>query len=1181
MAMQLYNVTLQKPTAITLSIDGNFSEAKAKELIVVRGGRTLELLRFEKDVGRMVSVFSQEVFGVIRAIVPFRLTAGNRDYIIIGSDSGRITILEFDGKKNIFVKVHEETFGRSGCRRIVPGQYVAADPRGRAVMVGAVEKQKFVYIINRDNAARLTISSPLDFHKSHTICFDLVGVDVGFENPIFAAIEVDYEEQNLTGEEGEDIQKHLTFYELDLGLNHVVRKWNDPIDPTSNKLFSVPGGKEGPGGVLVCAENFVYWKNMEHADVHCALPRRSDMDESRGLMIISGALFKRRDVFFFILQSEFGDLYKIELEYSEDIVNGLSASYFDTIAPSLTLSIIRPAFLFSGAESTNHALYQFVGAGEDDGEDSREGLEMTDSDFDLFRPRSLKNLELLEQMDNLGPLLHMQIKDLAREATPQIYGLCGSGVHSSLRVLRHGLEVNEVANSGLPGNPSALWTVKKSPEDSHDCYIVISFTDSTLLLAIGDNIEEVTEESSGFVLSAQTLYVRQLGSRGILQILPNSVRYIKARDQVKEWRAPAKKQIQHASANQRQVVIALTGGEIYYFQLDDSDQLVEVARKDMGNEASCLDIAPLEEGRVTARFLAVADWDKTVRILSLDREDCLQTITYQALPSQPMALCLLYYVSQDSSLFLNIGLQDGVLLRISLDPLTGDLSDVRRRFLGVRPVKLIKLTVNGAPAMLALSSRSWLAYNFQSRFHLTPLSYDPAECASGFSSEQCPEGLITTTENSLRIITMERLGEVFNQQEIQLKFTPRSFVVHKPSNLLVLIESEHNSTGADADVAPSALADGADASSLQYVRPKAGGGKWASCVRLYDVNQSRTLASVMLDANEAATSVTICNFPEKSEDTFVAVGTTVDLQLTPRKFTSGYIRLYRLAQENNGEWSLTHLYKTEVDEIPGALSPFQGRLLAGVGNVLRIYDMGKKKLLRKCENRDFPRMIKTLHTSGSRIIVGDISQSFLYVKYRHYENQLLIFADDTAPRWVTASCMLDYDSMAGGDKFGNVFICRLPQEIAQDVEEDPTAAHLQHLPYKGAPHKVAEIIQFHVGEVITHLSKASLVPGGADVLLYATIHGAIGALVPFVSRDDVDFFSTLEMQMRQNLPPLCGRDHMAYRSYYFPVKNVIDGDLCEQFSLLDSVKQEVLAEELGRPTREVLKKLEDFRNRCL
>lgn len=29
----------------------------------------------------------------------------------------------------------------------------------------------------------------------------------------------------------------------------------------------------------------------------------------------------------------------------------------------------------------------------------------------------------------------------------------------------------------------------------------------------------------------------------------------------------------------------------------------------------------------------------------------------------------------------------------------------------------------------------------------------------------------------------------------------------------------------------------------------------------------------------------------------------------------------------------------------------QGRVLAGVGRLLRIYDLGKKKLLRKCENK--------------------------------------------------------------------------------------------------------------------------------------------------------------------------------------------------------------------------------------
>ena len=35
---------------------------------------------------------------------------------------------------------------------------------------------------------------------------------------------------------------------------------------------------------------------------------------------------------------------------------------------------------------------------------------------------------------------------------------------------------------------------------------------------------------------------------------------------------------------------------------------------------------------------------------------------------------------------------------------------------------------------------------------------------------------------------------------------------------------------------------------------------------------------------------------------------------------------------------------------------------------------------------------------------------------------------------------------------------------------------------------------------------------------------------------DHDFFQHLEMHMRSEFPPLCGRDHLSYRSYYYPVK---------------------------------------------
>ena len=60
--------------------------------------------------------------------------------------------------------------------------------------------------------------------------------------------------------------------------------------------------------------------------------------------------------------------------------------------------------------------------------------------------------------------------------------------------------------------------------------------------------------------------------------------------------------------------------------------------------------------------------------------------------------------------------------------------------------------------------------------------------------------------------------------------------------------------------------------------------------------------------------------------------------------------------------------------------------------------------------------------------------------------------------------------------------------------------------------------------------------GGKQVILYGTIMGAIGALLPFNSRDDIDFFSHLETSLRAKAPPLCGRHHVAYRSSFIPVK---------------------------------------------
>jgi len=40
-------------------------------------------------------------------------------------------------------------------------------------------------------------------------------------------------------------------------------------------FFSVPGGNDGPSGVLICSENYLTYKNFgDQQDIRCPIPRR-------------------------------------------------------------------------------------------------------------------------------------------------------------------------------------------------------------------------------------------------------------------------------------------------------------------------------------------------------------------------------------------------------------------------------------------------------------------------------------------------------------------------------------------------------------------------------------------------------------------------------------------------------------------------------------------------------------------------------------------------------------------------------------------------------------------------------------------------------------------------------------------------------------------------------------------
>ena len=1183
-------------------------------------------------------------------------------------------------------------------------------------MIASIEKRKLVYVLNRDSTGNVTIASPLEAHRPRTIVYDLVGVDNGYDNPLFASLEVQYleveemmEKEKQRKEEGGDdddvelgrygdgFTKQLAYYELDLGLNHVSRRWATTVHRSACCLAAVPGGADGPSGVLVGGEDYIEYlhegmaapsvsgkHDTEPKRMICAVPRRDLHPNSKGLLITHMAVLRqKKGKFFALAQSELGDVYKVTLQVSKEdktVVTGMTVCLLDTLPVGNGLNISKLALLFVPAEFGDHGLYQFDAIDIEDSAvkctshetisaflDSDPSKDEDDAELQFystpqnaaliaptFRPTVLKNLHRVFSLDSLAPVTSVLVGELAgNEVSPQLYALCGRGPRSSLRVLRHGLSVTELAVSNLPGVPGAVFNVRddKAAKNGvfYDKYIVVSFADATLVLSVGETIEEMGKES-GFLTTEPTLACSALGGSGeqgggIVQVYPGGVRHIQ-RGSVSQWHVPGIKKIECASANESQILIALVGGELIYFEFDPmSGNLTEAATRDVGADVNSLDVGMLPKGKSRSMFAAVGCRDSTVRLLSLAPNSLLEQKSSTALgTARPHSVALSTDIGGDggSEIILTVGLDDGSALRAGVDAVTGAIStSPSRRFLGARPVAVSRVVLEGSPSTLLLSSRPWIGRAGKGRHAMAPMSYAPLDHGCSFSNEAVREGIVATSETTLRILSIGGNGgndvilgaeddEAFNSTQVGLRYTPRqmcllSAKISEASKKIVMavVESDANdfgeedkkamdfdSTGKLKTASKQKDKDGMDmdedsdeenanmeekkddegndeddeendASRQTPIRGPipAGQGCWGSCVRLVDpADGCTTLDCIEMDRNEAALCCASVRFHSRGGESLLAVGTVTGLTTSPLRFGSSHVVLYRIV---NGE-RLQLLHRTKVDDGPVlSLVHFQGRLLVGVGQTLRLYEMGKRQLLKKCELRGMPTLVKTLQAAGDRAFVGDMIQSMQFIRYDVTSNRLVLVAKDSNPRPITCQELLDINTVAVGDKFGNVSILRLPKGADVGAIDVTGTRALWDSSREDATPKLETLCTYHVGEVVTGMTRASLVAGGAESLIYVTVTGRIGAFVPFTSRDDVEFYSSLEGFLRQDLARPTGRDPQEYRSYYAPIKHVIDGDLCDAYNLLPYEEKQKIAERLDKTVGEVVKKLEETRNALL
>lgn len=191
--------------------------------------------------------------------------------------------------------------------------------------------------------------------------------------------------------------------------------------------IQVPGGSDGPSGVLVCSSDWITWKHVGCSDVRVPVPRRSEDLSNEGNIIVAHALHKMKNLFFFILQTELGDLFKLTVEWhgegggkggGESMVKELKLMYFDTVPVSSSLAIFKSGFLFVASDFGHHQLFQIESLGDEGGDANGDSLIVSSELFvksettahpTFIHRTEPKHLALVSEVESFSPLIQAQV----------------------------------------------------------------------------------------------------------------------------------------------------------------------------------------------------------------------------------------------------------------------------------------------------------------------------------------------------------------------------------------------------------------------------------------------------------------------------------------------------------------------------------------------------------------------------------------------------------------------------------------------------------------------------------------------------------------------------------------------------------------------------------------------------
>ncbi|KAK9711909.1 DNA damage-binding protein 1a [Basidiobolus ranarum] len=1105
-----YVVTAHKPTSVQAAVKGNFTSSTDTNLIVSKGTR-IEIYLLAPEGLRPYLEFN--ILGRIASMGLYRPPNRTTDLLFISTERYKFLVLSFDQTKNT---VRTEANGDLEDFRGVPcecGQIGLVDHDCRLIGLHLYEGALKIITIENEETLKVRASNfPTsdvangvhsrigDLREPFNIRLEELQVIsmaflYGTVHPTIAILHQDTKEK-----------RHIRTYEVLMNEKEIIEgPWYQTNVPVgSNLMFAIP---RPFGGVIVVGEANILYVNGEHT---VSLEINQTVMNTYGQIDADGSRF--------LLGDYLGNLYILVLFHNDGIITELKLERLGETAVGTCIVYLDNSYAFIGSHFGDSQLIKL------------NSLPNANGDF----------IEVIQNFANLAPIADFCIVDVDSRERNNMISCSGAFKDGSLRVIRNGVGVKEQAKlemSGIKGT----WSLRNSYDTEFEDILVISFIGETRILVLeGEEMQEL-EDYGGFQLDEMTICTANVLGDFIVQITESSMRLINysAKRLVSEWTPPSGSKINVASINPTQIVAALGGGTLIYFEIHNQE-IKEIDRTQLEYEIACLDINPINPASPhSSNFCVVGLWTEiSVNVLRLPD---LQIVSKQNLGGEIIPRSTLMAEFEGIN-YLFIALGDGHMFSFLLDTHTGEITNRKRLTLGTQPIVLTPFKSNGASHIFCSSDRPIIIYSRNQKLGFSNVNIKEISYMCPFNSSSFPNSLVLAADSDLTIGTINEIQKL-HIRTIPLGEMPRR-IVHQASTKsfgVLTVKLVIDSTSGEQEE--------------------------NSFLRIFNHQSFEAIASFQMDKGEKALSIGSLTF-ENDPCMYYAVGTAymIEKESEPQ---SGRILIFRLAPDSR---QLLLMLSQRVNGAVYNINQFNGRLLTGINNQVNLYHWSNSpesepELIQICSHR-VHILALYIATRGDFLIVGDVLRSITLLTYNAMDGLFEVAANDYSTNWLSSAEILDGDTFIGAETAGNIFIVKQHYDMGDDQKE--------------ILHTVG---RFHLGDVVNCFRHGSLAvdPLESDEqvpsLMYCTVDGAIGYILT-ISQERYDFLTKVQENLIHVIRGIGGLDYVEWRSYYKQRKSqrpfgFLDGDLIESYLDLkrEHMQEVVTGKKGGSPLNTTVEEL--------